>query len=57
MSEKVETLFEINAVDKIVKALDIPLDAELEQLKIIVNDVDINRNMKIASLKIVKVLK
>ena len=56
MSEPVEILFEIDVDAKTVKALNIPLDAELENLKIIINGVDVNRTMQISSLKIVKVL-
>ena len=39
-----------------MNAIGIELDVPLESLKIYVNGVDINRTMKISSLKIVKVL-
>ena len=58
MSEPVEVLFEISVVEGsrvAVEALGIPLDAEASQLKILINGVDVNRTMKISSLKIVKV--
>ena len=58
MSEPEEVLFEISVVDGskvVVKALGILLDAEAPQLKILINGVDVNRTMKISSLKIVKV--
>lgn len=56
LSEPMETLFEIDVDEKTVKAIGIPLDADLDSLKIIINGVDVNRTMKISSLKIVKVL-
>jgi len=56
MSEPQETLFEIDVAEKTVKAVGIPLDADLEKLKIYINGVDVNRTMKISSLKVVKVL-
>ena len=56
MSEPEEVLFEIDVVEKTVTAVSIPLDAPLEKLKIYINGVDVNRTMKITSLKIVKVL-
>jgi len=58
MSEPEEVLFEISIVEgprAVVKALGILLDAEAPQLKILINGVDVNRTMKISSLKIVKV--
>lgn len=56
MSEPEETLFEIDVVKKTVEAVSIELDVPLEKLKIYINGVDVNRTMKISSLKIVKVL-
>lgn len=56
MSEPTETLFEIDVEEKTVKAVGIPLDTDLDALKIIINGVDVNRTMRISSLKIVKVL-
>jgi len=56
MSEPQETLFEIDVDKKAVSAIGIPLDAGLESLKILINGVDVNRTMKISSLKIIKVL-
>ncbi len=56
MSEPEETLFEINIDKETVHAVGVELDVPLDKLKIYVNDVDINRTMKITSLKIVKVL-
>ena len=58
MSEPKEVLFEITVVDGkkvVVAALGIPLDVEASQLQVLINDVDVNRTMKISSLKIVKV--
>jgi hypothetical protein len=57
MSEPKEVLFEISIVDGkvMVEALGIPLDAEASQLQVLINNVDVNRTMKISSLKIVKV--
>ena len=58
MSEPVEVLFEISVVEGsrvAVEALGIPLDVEAPQLEILINGVDVNRTMKISSLKIVKV--
>lgn len=40
-----------------MKALGIPLDANPEELKIIVNGIDLLESMKIGDFKIVKVLK
>ncbi len=57
MSEKTETLFEIDPERDEVKCLDIPLSTQLDSVKILVNGVDINDYMKISSFKIVKVLK
>ena len=57
MSE--ETLFEIDLSrdkDKVF-AVGIPLNVKPKDLKIYVNDVDINHVMVIESLRIVKVLK
>ena len=57
MSE--ETLFEIDLSrekDKVL-AIGIPLNVKLKDLKVYVNDVDINHVMIIESLRIVKVLK
>jgi len=54
LSEPTETLFEINVDTKKVSALGIPLDASLDKIKIIINDIDIKRTMIISSLKIVK---
>lgn len=56
MSEPEETLFEIDIDEETVKAIGVELDVPVENLKIYVNDVDINRTMKISSVKIVKVL-
>ncbi len=56
MSEPEETLFEIVFAEKTVKAIGVELDVPLDKLKIYVNDIDINRTMKISSVKIVKVL-
>ncbi len=56
VSEPMETLFEIDVEAKTVKAVGIPLDTDLDDLKIIINGVDVNRTMRISSLKIVKVL-
>ena len=55
MSEPQETLFELETPDKL-EVIGIPVDATLDQIKIYVNGVDINRTIKISSLKIVKVL-
>ena len=57
MSEPKEILFEISIVDGkvMVEALGIPLDVEASQLQVLINGVDVNRTMKISSLKIVKV--
>jgi len=58
MSGLEEVLFEISVVEgpkAVVKALGILLDADASQLKILINGVDVNRTMKISSLKIVKV--
>ena len=58
MSELEEVLFEIAIVKEakaVVKALGILLDVDASQLKILINNVDVNRTMKISSLKIVKV--
>ena len=55
MSEPQETLFELETPNKI-EVIGIPVDATLDQIKIYVNGVDINRTLKIANLKIVKVL-
>ena len=54
MSEPTETLFEIDVDTKKVFALGIPLDAPLDKIKVIINDIEIKRTMKISSLKIVK---
>ena len=54
MSKPVETLFEMNIDKKTVAALGILLDVDLEKVKILINDVEVNRMMKISSLKIVK---
>ena len=54
MSENVETLFEMNVDDKTVSALGILLNVDLEKVKILINGVEVNRTMKISSLKIVK---
>jgi len=56
MSEPEEVLFEIDADEETVKAIGVLLDVPIEALKIYVNGVDVNRTMKITSLKIVKVL-
>lgn len=56
MSDPEETLFEIDVVEKKVEAIGVELDVPLEALKIYVNGVDVNRTMKISSVKIVKVL-
>lgn len=56
MSEPEEVLFEIDGDQEIVKAVGVLLDAPVDKLKIYVNGVDVNRTMKITSLKIVKVL-
>lgn len=56
MSEPEETLFEIDVAEKKVKAIGVELDVPLDKLRIYVNDVDVNRTMKIATLRIVKVL-
>ncbi|GAH52717.1 unnamed protein product [marine sediment metagenome] len=56
MSEPEEVLFEIDGDKEMVKAVGVLLDAPVEKLKIYVNGVDVNRTMKITSLKIVKVL-
>jgi len=58
MSGLEEVLFEISVVEgpkAVVKALGILLDADAPQLKILINGVDVNRTVKISSLKIVKV--
>jgi len=57
MSEKTETLFEIDPDKAEVKCLGIPLSTDLDSVKILVNGVSINDYMKISSFKIVKVLK
>ena len=57
MSE--ETLFEVDlsrGKDKVF-AIGIPLNVKIKDLKIYINDVDINHAMVIESLRIVKVLK
>ncbi|MBA7663001.1 hypothetical protein ES703_71034 [subsurface metagenome] len=56
MSDPEETLFEVDVAKKTVSAVGVDLDVPLETLKIYINGVDINRTMKIATLKIVKVL-
>jgi len=56
MSEPQDVLFEISVAEKTIKAVNIPLDVNLDKLKIYINGVDINRTMKISTLKIVKVL-
>ena len=56
MSEPEEILFEIDIDNELVKAVGVELDVPLEELKVYVNGVDVNRTMKITSLKIVKVL-
>ena len=56
MSEPEEVLFEIDVAEKTVKAIGVELEVPLDKLKIYINDVDVNRNIKISSLKIVKVL-
>jgi len=55
MSEKI--LFEIDLEGKQVRTLGIPMDVTPEDLKIIVNGVDILENLRIKEFKIVKVLK
>ena len=54
--EPTEILFEIDAKDGKVEALGIALEVELDEIKLLINGVDVNRTMKISSLKIVKVL-
>ena len=54
LSKPTETLFEMNVDDKTVSALGILLDVELEKVKILINDVEVNRTMKVSNLKIVK---
>lgn len=56
MNNPEETLFEVNIKDKTVKAINIELDVPLDNIKIYINGVDVNRTMNISSLKIVKVL-
>jgi len=56
LSDPEETLFEIDVAKKTVSAVGVELDVPLEKLRIYVNDVDVNRTMKIATLRIVKVL-
>lgn len=56
MSEPEETLFEIDVAKKTVSAVGVELDVPLEKVKIYVNGVDVNRTMKITTVKIVKVL-
>lgn len=56
MSEHEETLFEIDSAGKTVKTIGVELDVVLDDLKIYINGVDVNRTMKISTLKIVKVL-
>ncbi len=56
MSEPEETLFELDVDQEIVKTIGILLDAPIDKMKIYVNGIDINRTMKITTLKIVKVL-
>jgi len=55
MSEKV--LFEIDLNEKQVRTLGIPMDVVPEDLKIMVNGVDILEQLKVKEFKIVKVLK
>ncbi len=57
MSEKTETLFEIDTEKSEVRCLGIPLATDLSSVKILVNGIDINEHMKITSFKIIKVLK
>jgi len=57
LSEKTETLFEIDPDRDEVRCLGIPLSTQLDSVKILVNGIDINDYMKISSFKIVKVLK
>jgi len=54
MSKPVETLFEMDVEKKTVAALGILLDVDLEKVRIIINDVEVDRMMKVSSLKIVK---
>ena len=54
MSKPIETLFEMNVDKKTVTALGILLDVDLEKVRIIINDVEVDRVMKVSSLKIVK---
>ena len=54
MSKPTETLFEMNVDEKTVSALGILLDVELEKVKILINGVEVNRVMKVSSLKIMK---
>ncbi len=56
MSDPEETLFEIETDKETVHAIGVELDVPVEKLKIYINGIDINRTMKITTLKIVKVL-
>jgi len=49
-----EEIFLASAKTKKIKALGIEINAELEQIKIYVNGVDILKNIKLEELKIIK---
>ena len=55
MSKPTETLFEMDTDNKKVYVLGIELNIVLdESVKVLINDVEVNKPMKISSLKIVK---
>jgi len=49
-----EEILMIDGKTRVVKALGLELDVKLEELKILVNGVDIKKNIVLESLKIVK---
>lgn len=49
-----EEILLANAKTKKIKALGLEIDAELEQIKVYINGIDILKNIKLEELKIVK---
>lgn len=49
-----EEIFTADAKSRTVKALGVEIDAKLEELRILVNGVDILKTIKLSSLRIVK---
>ena len=49
-----EEILSADIKTKVIKVLGLELDAKLEQLKVLVNGVDIIKNIKLESLKIIK---